>query len=226
MGPLLMVGEHADSAVEVSSHLRANGYHVDVIAPPDESAFAEIHRYSALLLDACSSGQNVFAVCRRFRHALRFTAPIIVMSDSADLDLKLAAFNEGADDYLVKPVAPAEVELRIRNRILRQRYPEGYSVLRIEDLVLDTATHRVERAGVPLTLTCLEYRMLLLLMRASPRIVTPAEISQELWGDAPPTGSSLRTHLYRLRKQLQCGGQKPLLQTIRGCGYRLVGGAP
>ncbi len=223
MDPLLVVGENTDSAEDVCSHLRAIGYQVDVRLPADASAVAEIHRYSALILDTCTTGQSRFGVCWRYRHTLRFSAPIIVISDSAALNLKLAAFNDGADDYLVKPVYPAEIELRIRNRLMRRRYSERFCTLRIDDLVLETATHRVARAGTPLRVAPLEYRLLRLLMLASPRFVSPAEMERELWGGAPPPTGSLRNHLYRLRKKLHSGGQKPMLQTLPSSGSRLVG---
>jgi DNA-binding response OmpR family regulator len=123
---------------------------------------------------------------------------------------------------LRKPFAIQELEARLRALIRRDRRQVSAEVLRIADLVLDTASLRVTRAGTELQLSPIGLRLLTILMRESPRVVTRRDIEREIWGDGLPDSDTLRSHLYNLRKAIDRPFQKPLLHTVQTAGYRIA----
>jgi DNA-binding response OmpR family regulator len=97
--------------------------------------------------------------------------------------------------------------------------PETYQVA---DLSLDVATQQVTRSGRTLVLTPIGFRLLTALMRASPRVVSRAELERQVWGEVPPDSDALRSHLYSLRKAIDRPFDRPLLHTVSARGYRLA----
>jgi DNA-binding response OmpR family regulator len=135
---------------------------------------------------------------------------------------KLVGLDAGADDYLVKPFEIRELEARIRSLIRRDRRQVSTEVLRVGDLVLDTATLRVTRGGKDLPLSPIGVKLLTILMRESPRVVSRRDIEREVWGDLLPDSDTLRSHLYNLRKVIDKPFTRQLLHTIHSAGYRLA----
>jgi DNA-binding response OmpR family regulator len=138
------------------------------------------------------------------------------------LEDKLIGLDAGADDYLVKPFEIRELEARVRALIRRDRRQVSAEVLRVGDLVLDTATLRLQRAGKDLAISPIGLKLLTILMRESPRVVSRRDIEREVWGDLLPDSDTLRSHLYNLRKVIDKPFAKPLLHTIHSAGYRLA----
>jgi DNA-binding winged helix-turn-helix (wHTH) protein len=118
------------------------------------------------------------------------------------LDEKLTGLSAGADDYLTKPFAIQELEARLRALIRRERRQVGSEVLKVADLVLDPASLRATRGGVELQLSPIGLKLLTILMRESPRVVSRQEIEREIWGNGLPDSDTLRSHLYNLRKTI------------------------
>jgi DNA-binding response OmpR family regulator len=135
---------------------------------------------------------------------------------------KVSGLDAGADDYLVKPFAIQELEARVRALIRRDRRQVSAEVLKVADLVLDTASLRVTRAGRELQLSPIGLRLQTILMRESPRVVTRRDIEREIWGDGLPDSDTLRSHLYNLRKSIDRPFDKPLLHTVQTAGYRIA----
>ncbi|KAA3632246.1 MAG: DNA-binding response regulator, partial [Proteobacteria bacterium] len=127
-----------------------------------------------------------------------------------------------ADDYLVKPFAIRELEARIRAMMRRRRGEVAPELLKVGDLSVDTGTYLVQRAGTSLTLTPIALRLLILLMRASPRVISRQELEREIWGDVLPDSDTLRSHLYTLRKMIDKPFDRPLLHTVPSIGYRVA----
>jgi DNA-binding response OmpR family regulator len=138
------------------------------------------------------------------------------------LDDKVAGLDAGADDYLVKPFELRELEARVRTLLRRHRGEVVREAYVVGDLSLDTGTLQVARAGTPLTLTPIGLKLLTVLMRASPRVVSRPQLEREVWGDLLPDSDTLRSHLYTLRKAIDKPFARPLLHTIPGAGYRLA----
>jgi DNA-binding response OmpR family regulator len=121
-----------------------------------------------------------------------------------------------------KPFDIGELDARLRALLRRRRGNLTSEVLRVADLSYDTGTLDVMRGGQRLTLTPIGLKMLAVLMRASPRVVSRAELEREVWGDLLPDSDTLRSHLYTLRKVIDRPFDRHLLQTVHGSGYRLA----
>ena len=128
----------------------------------------------------------------------------------------------GADDYLVKPFEMEELDARLRALLRRAGGDLAPSVLGVADLQFDTGTLEVRRGDRLLTVTPIGLKLLLTLMRASPRLVNRRELERAVWGDIVPDSDALRSHLYTLRKAIDKPFPRPLLQTVPGLGYRLA----
>jgi DNA-binding response OmpR family regulator len=135
---------------------------------------------------------------------------------------KVSGLDAGADDYLVKPFEVRELEARLRTLLRRHRGATTRECRTVGDLTLDTGTLKVTRAGQVLTLTPIGLKLLTLLMRASPRVVSRQQLEREVWGDLLPDSDTLRSHLYTLRKAIDKPFDRPLLHTVAGAGYRLA----
>jgi DNA-binding response OmpR family regulator len=135
---------------------------------------------------------------------------------------KLAGFEAGTDDYLVKPFALQELWARLE-ALVRRAAPPTTGLLRVADLELDPGTRTVRRAGIELALGRAPFNLLELLMRRSPNVVPRRDLEERLWGEDPPVGDILRSHLYALRRAVDRSGDgPPLIHTVHGVGYRLA----
>jgi len=142
------------------------------------------------------------------------------------IDDKIAGLDAGADQYLVKPFEIRELEARVRTLMRRHRGALGRDTLQVGDLVLDTATMSVTRAATPIKLMPIGIKLLTILMRASPRVVSRQQLEHEVWGDLLPDSDTLRSHLYALRRAIDKPFGRSLLHTLPGLGYRLTDDEP
>jgi DNA-binding response OmpR family regulator len=171
-------------------------------------------------------GLDGISLCRQLREQARRTTPVLMLTARDTLDDKIAGLDAGADDYLVKPFEIRELEARVRALLRRQRGALAREVYTVGDLVLDTSTLQVTRAGRSLTLTPIGLKMLIVLMRASPGVVSRQQLEREVWGDLLPDSDTLRSHLYNLRKVIDKPFDRPLLHTLASTGYRISDDGP
>ena len=219
---VLLVEDHRDLAITVSDYLQNLSYIVDFAEDGLTAVnLATANHYDVIILDIMLPGLDGFQVCEQLREKAQLSVPIIMLTARDQLDDKLQGFAQGADDYLVKPFELAELEARIAVLIRRSRGEMDRQELSVHDLVLNTRTLEVTRAGQSLKLspTCL--RILKILLRESPNIVTREALERELWGDLLPDSDTLRSHLYNLRKVIDKPFDKPLMQTIPGIGFKI-----
>jgi DNA-binding response OmpR family regulator len=222
-GAVLLVEDHQDIAEMVYAYLERRGYDMDYAADGLTGLhLAVTNNYDAIVLDLMLPGMDGLDLCKRLRHEGKRDTPLLMLTARDTLSDKLSGLDAGADDYLVKPFEIQELEARIRALIRRGRKQVSPEVLRVGDLELDTATLQVKRGDKELSLTPIGLRLLTVLMRASPRLVSRREIEAEVWGDVLPDSDTLRSHLYNLRKVIDKPFEKPLLHTVQSAGYRLA----
>lgn len=220
---LLLIEDNRDIAEMVGDFLQARGYILDYAADGITGLhLAVVNDYDVIVLDLMLPGLDGLDLCRKLREEARNSTPLLMLTARDTQQDKITGLNAGADDYLVKPFDIRELEARIRALLRRGRGTVAAAQLKVADLTLDTATLQVSRANQTLTLTPIALKMLTCLMRASPRVVSRAELERQVWGDVLPDSDTLRSHLYTLRKTIDKPFAKALLHTVHGTGYRLA----
>ena len=147
--------------------------------------------------------------------------PVMMLTALGSVDDRVQGLNAGADDYLVKPFAFAELLARLE-AICRRSQDRPGSTLTVGPIKLDLATRRVTRDGTEITLTPTEFSLLEFLMRYAGQVVTRKMLCEQLWeSDWEGTTNVIEVHINRLRTKLQKGTKEPLIHTIRGRGYAL-----
>lgn len=219
---LLLIEDNPDLAGNLSDFLEARRHSVDIVHNGLSGLrFALDNGYDAIILDLMLPGMDGLEVCQRLRKAGRNT-PVLMLTARDTLANKLEGFGSGADDYLVKPFAMPELEARLIALARRGHGERTGTRLRVADLQFDPATLRLERGARRIELPPIPLRILTLLLRRSPAVVTRREIEHEVWGDQPPDSDALRAHVHALRGAIDGGEAVPLLHTVRGIGYQLA----
>ena len=220
---ILIIEDEQRLAAVLKRGLERAGYAVDcAFDGPHGAALAEMHHedYDLLILDVMLPGIDGMAVCRRLRER-RVMLPVLMLTARGAVGDKVAGLDAGADDYVVKPFAFAELLARIRT--LLRRPPESLpSRLEVGDLALDPASRTVWRAGREVALTGKEFALLELFMRNAGAVLTREQIVGHLWDyDFDTFSNVIDVHIKNLRKKLDRGRAEQLLVTVRGVGYEL-----
>lgn len=223
---ILLVEDHRQLAQSVLEYLEQQGAIVEYAG--DGRLAKELlreHHFDLILLDVMLPGEDGFSICQYLRTELTLATPVIFLTARDQLDDKLLGFSQGGDDYIVKPFALPELLARVQAQVRRSRGEVAPHVLRVADLELDPARQEVRRAGQLLKLSPTAFRILRILMRESPRVVSREQLEQELWGDLVPDSDALRSHLYNLRKAIDKPFSEQLLETLPGVGFSIRVGA-
>jgi two-component system, OmpR family, copper resistance phosphate regulon response regulator CusR len=222
---ILLVEDETRVAGFIARGLREQSYAVD-IAPDGEQAvyLAAVNSYDLVILDVMLPIKDGHAVCRELR-AAGLPIPILMLTARDAVDDRVAGLDSGADDYLVKPFDFKELLARLR-ALLRRAATLRPPVACVADLVLNTGSHRVERAGKPVPLTAREYALLEFLVLNQGRVVGREEIAQHVWDESfDPFSNVIDVYIRRLRGKLDAGFSPRLIHTRRGAGYLLSGEA-
>jgi len=217
---LVVEDEQAISAFVVQGLTEA-GYAVDLAADAAECLhWAAIAEYDVIVLDVMLPDQDGLTVCAALRRrGLR--APVLMVTARDAVDDRVAGLDSGADDYLIKPFAFAELLARIRALLRREPAFKG-TVLQVADLEMDTAQRTVRRGGLQIALTSKEYSLLEYLMRHPHQILTRSAIAEHVWNyDFDNLTNLIDVHIFALRRKLDDAHELKLLHTVRGVGYRL-----
>jgi two-component system response regulator MprA len=217
---ILLVDDDAAVRQSLSTALLRDGYEV-FDADGGDAALAHLAgaHVDAIVLDVAMAEPNGLEVCRRLRARGDLT-PILMLTARDLVDDRVAGLDAGADDYLVKPFALAE--LRARMRALVRRTSLGVERLSYGDLVLDLASARVTRGVREVSLTRTEYGLLELFLRNPGRVLSHTQIFQAVWGyDFGLRSNNLWVYISYLRGKLEADGEPRILQTVRGLGYVL-----
>ncbi len=222
-GLVLLIEDNHDIAEMIAEYFERRGYNFDFSADGVTGLHLALsNSYDCIVLDLMLPGMDGLELCRRLRREAKKQTPVLMLTARDTLDDKVAGLEVGADDYLIKPFEMRELEARIHALIRRNRRQVSHQVYEIADLSLDTATHTVIRDGEELTVSPIGLKLLTILMRESPRVVSRRDIEREVWGDVLPDSDTLRSHLYNLRKIIDKPYDNQLLHTIHSSGYKMV----
>lgn len=217
---ILVVEDDLDIAGNVGDFLEARGHQVDFAYDGISGMHLALTReLDAMVVDWMLPGMSGVDLCRRLRDEADTRVPILMLTGRDTLDDKLRGFEAGADDYLVKPFALPELEVRLQ--ALDRRSRAAPRVLRVGDLELDPETRVARRAGRSLEVQGAAFEILRLLLERSPKVVSREELESRVWGDEPPETDVLRTHVYTLRREIDHPFGSALLRTVRGVGYQI-----
>lgn len=224
---LLLVEDNEDILANLYAFLEPMGYVLDCARNGKAGLqMALEHDFDCIVLDVMLPGLDGVSLCRRLRQEHKCVTPVIMLTARDAVADRVTGLEAGADDYLVKPFAFRELEARIRALLRRGRMQSVMGVDKgglwtCADLTLNDDEHWAERQGRRLRLSPTGFRILRELLRVTPGLVRRQHLEQLLWGDEPPEGSALRTHIHELRRELDKPFGLPLLHTVPHVGYRL-----
>ena len=218
---LLLVEDERKVASFIARSLRENSYTVDV-AESGEKALGLVARlnYDLVLLDIRLPKLSGVEVCREIREA-GLEMPVLMLTARSLVEQRVEGLDAGADDYLTKPFALAELHARVR-ALTRRGFHRGGPKLHAADLELDRPRRTVKRGAVQIQLTLKEYALLELLMMRSPDAVLRSEIIEHVWSYGFDTETNIvEVYINRLRQKIDQEHPVKLIHTVRGTGYRL-----
>ncbi len=218
---LLVVEDEPKVARALREGLEAEGYRVSVAQTGEEGFFlASTRPFDLVVLDRMLPGRDGLEILGTLRRK-GFLTPVLMLTARDAVDDRVAGLDAGADDYLVKPFAFAELLARIRALVRRGR---GDQMLRLTtaDLVIDVPTRCVSRAGTPVELTAREYELLEYLVRHKGTLVSREMLARDVWKETErctPLDNVIDVHIARLRKRVDQGHSVRLIHTVRGVGF-------
>jgi DNA-binding response OmpR family regulator len=218
---ILLVEDDADLAQFIRKGLKEEHYVVDVAADGEAGlALALDNSYDLMILDIMLPKLDGLTLCRRVRNK-GISTPVLLLTARNNLETKVSGFDTGADQFLPKPFAFAELLARIR-ALLRRGSSQQIAHLQAADLRLDPASHRVWRAGQEISLTNKEYALLEFLLRNKNRVLTRTAIIEHVWDISyDPMTNIVDAHIRALRAKIDRDFSPPLIATVRGAGYML-----
>jgi len=219
---ILIVEDDSKTADFIERAFREDGF-APVVASDGEEALSRVRSgdFDVAVVDIMLPKRDGLSLIREIRRAGR-TFPIIVLSALGSVENKIAGLETGGDDYLAKPFSVAELLARVHALLRRATPTAEETLLKVEDLVLDTRARKVSRSGVRLDLQPLEYQLLEYLMRNKGRVVSKTTIMQHVWEYDFDTGTNIvESRMCHLREKVDKPFGRPLIRTVRGFGYVL-----
>ena len=218
---ILLVEDDLDLAQFIRKGLKEEHYAVDFASDGEEGlTLALENSYDLMILDIMLPKLDGLTLCRRVRDK-RIMTPVLLLTARNTVEDKVSGFDTGADQFMPKPFAFAELLARIR-ALLRRGSSQQLAHLQAANLRLDPASHRVWRAGQEITLTNKEYALLEFLLRNKNRVLTRTAIIEHVWDISyDPMTNIVDAHIRALRAKIDRDFSPPLIATVRGAGYML-----
>lgn len=216
---VLLVEDDIDLAATVVDYLEIEDINCDHAANGVQGlSLIELNDYHVILLDLNLPRLDGLSVCQKVRESSNDT-PILMLTARDSLKDKIAGFNVGTDDYLVKPFEIEELLIRVL--ALSKRRSGQVSTLQIGELVLQLKTHSATYANQPVKLTPITCKLLEKFMREASKPISRKDLIQTVWGEEQPDSNSLKVHIHHLRKQLEKVEAKLSIETETGFGFAL-----
>jgi two-component system, OmpR family, response regulator len=218
---ILVVEDEPAIAAGIRLALTDDGHAVDTVQSGREAIdWAAAAPYGLAILDVILGDVSGLEVCRELRRG-GFNEPILMLTALTEVDDRVAGLDHGADDYLGKPFAIAELKARVR-ALARRPASAGTSTIVVGDLELDPRTLNVSRGGRRIRLTAREFAFLELLARHPGQVFTQEHLIAALWpADSVPGSNIVEVYIRSLRRKIDGGRRDGLIETVRGAGYRL-----
>lgn len=218
---ILVVDDEPQLRRALERALKLEGYEVELAADGDQALAAIGGRApDAIVLDVLMPKRDGLSVCRELRERGDLT-PVLMLTARDAVSDRVDGLDAGADDYVVKPFALAELLARLR-ALLRRGNGDGNGELGYADLTLDPATREVRRGERQIELTKTEFALLEQMLRHPRLVLTRSQLFEAVWGyDFGPRSNSLEVYIGYLRRKTEARGEPRLIQTVRGVGYAL-----
>jgi two-component system OmpR family response regulator len=222
MPKILAIEDDETTAREIEAELVQHGFEVDWVADGREGLVRAVSgEYDAITLDRMLPNVDGLTIVTVMRNT-GVDTPVLMISALSDVDERVRGLRAGGDDYLTKPFESDEMAARIEVLLRRRRGPAPETTLRVLDLELDLVGRQARRGGRDLKLLPTEFKLLEFMMRNSGQILTRSMMFEAVWGYHFDPGTNLiDVHMGRLRRKVDPQGLEPLIQTVRGSGYRL-----
>jgi len=225
---ILVVEDESKVADALREGLEDERYDV-VVERTGEGAFFRVNTetFDVVLLDLTLPGRDGLEILRALRQR-RMETPVLVLTARDSLEDRVTGLDAGADDYLVKPFAFAELLARIRALVRRGRVADAPR-LAVGDLEMDLVTRKVLRGGKPVDLTVREFELLEFLMRYQGQVVSRETLARDVWKETArttPLDNVIDVHIARLRRKVDLEHAVKLIHTVRGVGFMLREGEP
>ena len=219
---ILIIEDDNAIATNLYDFLEGRGHSVDAAADGMTGLHLAITQsFDGILLDIGLPGMDGITLCRKLRQEAHLDTPVLMLTARDMLEDKLKGFENGADDYLVKPFALKEVEARLVAMYKRHNRKATSQTLESDDLSFDPKTMTVNFSGAEVKLPPKCIRLLALMLGDPGRVFSRKELESGVWGGVQETSDTLRSHMHELRRALiRAGGYDPI-KTVHGLGYRL-----
>ena len=218
---ILVVEDDRKIAGFIRQGLEEQGFDVEVCGNGDDAyILATTRPYDAVVLDIMLPGRDGLSILRGLRER-KNTVPVILVTARTELNERVDGLNLGADDYLTKPFYVEELVARI-HAVARRVKDDSHGLLQADDLSVDLLQRRVRRGGRDIELTAREFSLLERLLRMPGRVYTRTQLLEHVWGyDFDPETNLVDVNIRRLRKKIDGESETPLIETVRGVGYRI-----
>ncbi|WP_354625387.1 response regulator transcription factor [Psychromonas sp. MME2] len=221
---ILVVEDNLTTRQYLQKALQEQGYQVDLADNGKDGLFLALeHDYQLILLDRMLPQLDGLSVLSTLRNANNKT-PVLILSALDSVSERVRGLREGGDDYLVKPFALSELLIRIEILIKRRVLgTQPSSTIQVSDLKMDLLSHKVYRGLIEVPLQPKEFKLLRYLMEHAGQVVSRSLLFEAVWDyHFDPQTNVIDVHVARLRKKVELDGYPPLLETVRGVGYRMV----
>ena len=222
---LLIVEDDADTRDFIAKGFGEEGYVVETAADGREGLYhATDGGFDAIVLDRMLPGLDGLSLIKSMR-AAGLKTPVLMLTAMSAVDERVKGLRSGADDYLVKPFSFQELHARIEALLRRPQESAETPTLTCKDLQMDLLTRKVTRDGHEITLTPREFQILEFFLRRKNRVVSRTMLLEGVWDyHFDPNTNVVDVHISKLRRQLDEGGDAPLIETVRGAGYMMSDG--
>lgn len=223
MYKILIIEDNPDIVANIYAFFEPKGYELDNAYNGHSGlSLASENHYDVILLDVMLPGMDGTKLCKVLREEKHKKTPVLMLTARDTISDKVAGFDSGADDYLVKPFSLVELEARVKALIRRDKEDYFAQDLVIGALILNAEKHTVFREQMPLKLTPTGFKILQTLMQAHPNVVSKSELEGRVWGQDVPNSDALRTHMHSVRAQVDKPFDTPMIMTVAGVGYQLL----